>query len=273
MTNRALGRGLSALIPGADQEQPAAEINLDDIVANPYQPRTNFSQQALDELAQSISEHGLLQPVVVRPHLGRFQLVAGERRFRAAKIAGMSSIPAVTMDLTDRQVAEIALVENLQREDLNPIEEAEAYRQLAEEFNLTQEALANRIGKSRSAIANTLRLLKLAPSVRAMVAQGKLSSGHARTLISMPETEQIRAAENIVEKGMTVRAAEKKRRPQQKKNPPHPQDPNATQVQEQLMERLGTRVFLEEKEGKGKIIIEFYSVEDAQRIVRDILGE
>src|SRR5690554_133715 len=161
MNKRGLGRGLGALIPGAEEESGATDVALDRIVPNPHQPRRNFDGQALEELAQSIAQHGLLQPIVLRPWQGDYQLVAGERRFRAAKLAGLSTIPAIVMELSDRQVAEIALVENLQREDLNPIEEAEAYKRLIEEFNLTQEALAARIGKSRPAIANALRLLNL----------------------------------------------------------------------------------------------------------------
>jgi ParB family chromosome partitioning protein len=269
MNKRGLGRGLGALIPGALEEQPASEIALIEIVPNPHQPRRFFDPQALGELAQSIAEHGLLQPVVVRPHQGHFQLVAGERRLRAAKIAGLNSIPAIIMELTDRQVAEIALVENLQREDLNPIEEADAYRRLIEEFNLTQEAMAQRLGKSRPTIANTLRLLNLTPAVQEMVSQGKLSPGHARTLLSLAGETQVRAAEKIVLSGMTVRAAEKTKKVREEK--PASPDPNITELQEQLMEHLGTKVAFEGNGEKGRIIIEFYSPEDATRIIKNIL--
>jgi ParB family chromosome partitioning protein len=270
MSKRALGRGLGALIPGAAEEVPPSEVSLDSIIPNPHQPRRTFDQEALEELAQSIAQHGLLQPIVVRPHLGRYQLVAGERRFRAAKLAGKIAIPAVIMDLTDRQLAEIALVENLQREDLNPLEEANAYSQLLKEFNLTQEALATRIGKSRSAIANTLRLLNLAPPVQAMVAEGRISPGHARTLLSLGAEDQLKAAEKIVNKGLTVRAAEKSRQAH-RKTAKESRDPNIVHVQQKLMEHLGTRVTLEEKGGKGRIIIEFYSPQDANRIVNTIM--
>ena len=270
MSKRALGRGLGALIPGAAEEAPTSEISIDSITPNPHQPRRTFDEEALAELAQSIAEHGLLQPVIVRPHMGRYQLAAGERRLRAARLAQKTSIPAVIMDLTDRQLAEIALVENLQREDLNPLEEAKAYSQLIAEFNLTQEALASRIGKSRSAIANTLRLLNLAPPVQAMIAEGKISAGHARTLLSLEAAAQLQAAEKIVDQGLTVRAAERKRR--QGKAQESPRDPNLDQVQQQLMEHLGTRVTLEEKGGKGRIIIEYYSHQDANRLVKTIIG-
>lgn len=271
MSKRALGRGLGALIPGADEIANSAEVDLERIVPNPYQPRRIFDQQSLMELAQSIKEHGLLQPVVVRPLGGDYQLVAGERRFRAAKMAGLRAIPAVVMALSDAQVAQVALIENLQREDLNPIEEAEAYKRLVEEFNLTQEALAERIGKSRSAIANTMRLLNLAPAVQEMVAQGRLTPGHARTLLSLSEEEQIRAAETIIRQGMTVRDAEKTKRRARRKEAPPP-DPNREDIRQKLMERLGTKVVLEEKNGKGRIIIEFYSQEDANRIIQSLLA-
>lgn len=270
MSKRGLGRGLGALIPGAEEEFGPTEIALGEIVPNPHQPRRDFDQQTLEELARSITQHGLLQPVVLRPLAKGYQLVAGERRFRAAKLAGLASLPAIIMELNDGQVAEIGLVENLQREDLNPIEEAEAYRRLVEEFKLTQEALATRIGKSRPAIANTMRLLNLAPQVRSLVAQGQLSPGHARTLLSLPEQEQLQAAEKIISQGLTVRAAEKTRKGKAKKTQPTT-DPNSAAVQQQLMEHLGTRVFLEETQGKGRIIIEFYSSEDANRIIKNIL--
>lgn len=271
MGKRALGRGLGALIPGAEEETPASEVSIESIVPNPHQPRRAFDQTSLEELAQSISQHGLLQPIIVRPHLGRFQLAAGERRYRAAILAGLTSIPAVIMDMTDRQLAEIALVENLQREDLNPLEEANAYSQLMSEFNLTQEALANRIGKSRPAVANTLRLLNLAPSVQAMVAQGSISPGHARTLLSLGEDQQIAAAKTIISRGLTVRAAENSRRTKETPPPP-PTDPDMGHLRQKLMEHLGTRVRIEEKEGKGRIIIEYYSLEDADRILGLILS-
>lgn len=272
MGKRALGRGLGALIPGADDEAPSTEVPIDRITANPYQPRRTFTQESLEELAQSIAQHGLLQPVVLRPHLGRYQLAVGERRWRAAKLAGKTAIPAVIMDLTERQLAEIALVENLQREDLNPIEEAGAFAQLIQEFNLTQEVLAARVGRSRSAIANTLRLLNLAPPVQRLVAGGTLSPGHARTLLSMEASQQLAAAERIIAEGLTVRAAEKSNKGR-KATPPVAKDPNIVNLQGTLMECLGTKVAVEEKGGRGRIIIEFYSVQDANRILKIIMQQ
>lgn len=270
MSKRALGRGLGALIPGAEEEEPSA-LPVEEIKPNPHQPRRAFAQEALAELAQSISQHGLLQPVLVRPHLGCYQLAAGERRLRAAKMAGLTSIPVIIMDLTDRQLAEIALVENLQREDLNPLEEAAAYSRLLQEFNLTQEALADQVGKSRSAIANTLRLLNLTPPVQALLAEGRLSPGHARTLLALEGKEQLAAANSIIEGGLSVRAAEKTGKTRGKAPAPL-LDPNLAHVRQRLMERLGTKVTLEEKGGQGRIIIDFFSPQDANRIVETILG-
>ena len=265
MSKQALGRGLSPQ-PGAD-DTPPSEVPLADIIPNLINQK-NFDQQALEELFNhQRAQH--CSPLCV-PTLASTQLVAGERRFRAAKIAGLTSIPAVIMELTDRQLAEISLVENLQREDLNPLEEAHAYSRLLDEFNLTQEVLARRIGKSRSAIANTLRLLNLAPPVQAMVADGSLSPGHARTLLSLEAEEQLQAAEKIVQQGLTVRAAEKQKRARSKPRPT-PQNPNATHIQQELMEHLGTKVILEEKGEGGRIIIEYYSPQDANRIIKKIL--
>lgn len=271
-TRRGLGKGLGALIPTAEGELESIQVALDEIEPNTYQPRRTFDQAGLEELADSIKEHGLLQPIVVRPRLGGYQLVAGERRFRAAKIAGMDAIPAVIMELTDRQVAEIALVENLQREDLNPLEEAQAYDKLIKEFNLTQEALASRLGKSRSAIANTLRLLNLVPEVQQLIEQGKLTAGHARTLLTLPAEEQIAAARDIIEEKMTVRKAEKSRR-KTTATAEQPLNPNLVAIQQQLMEHLGTKVTLEQNGGRGKIVIEFYSEEDANRIINNIISD
>lgn len=266
---RGLGRGLGALIPTADDELDSVQVALDQIEPSAYQPRRRFDQAGLAELANSINEHGLLQPVVVRPRPGGYQLVAGERRFRAAKIAEMDSIPAIVMELTDRQVAEIALVENLQREDLNPLEEAMAYDKLLKEFNLTQEALANRLGKSRSAIANTLRLLNLTQAVQQLVEEGKITAGHARTLLALSAEEQVAAAQDIIEKKMTVRKAERRRKKNAGKKLANP---NLVAVQQQLMEHLGTKVILEQNGSRGRIVIEFYSQEDADRIVNNIIS-
>lgn len=265
---RGLGRGLDALIPTADDDLDSVQVALDHIEPNSYQPRRRFDQAGLEELANSIKEHGLLQPVVVRPRPGGYQLVAGERRFRAAKIAQMDSIPAIVMELTDRQVAEVALVENLQREDLNPLEEATAYDKLLKEFNLTQEALANRLGKSRSAIANTLRLLNLAQEVQQLIEEEKITAGHARTLLTLPAEEQIAAARDIIEKKMTVRKAERNRK---KSGGGKQANPNLVAIQQQLMEHLGTKVTLEQNGRRGRIVIEFYSQEDANRIVNNII--
>jgi ParB family chromosome partitioning protein len=263
---------LGALIADAETNQEPLAIPMEAIEPNPYQPRRQFDPQALDELAQSIREHGILQPILVRMLPGgKYQLVAGERRLRAAKLAGMTTIPGLAKELSDRQMAEIALIENLQREDLNPIEEAEAYRKLIDEFNLTQETLANRLGKSRPAIANCLRLLNLEKEVREMIAQGQLSSGHGRTLLGLAREQQLVAARGIIQGGLTVRDAEKNKKPEPKPAPA--KDANLYDLQRRLMEHLGTKVVLEQQGERGKIIIDFYSQEDADRIIEAILPD
>ncbi len=269
-TRRGLGRGLGALIPTGEEQQDSEQIAVEEIKSNNFQPRKNFDPTALEELAQSIKEHGVLQPVVVRPVPGGYQLVVGERRMRAAKMVGMETIPAVVMELTDRQMAEIALIENLQREDLNPMEEAVAYSRLLEDFDLTQDALALRLGKSRPAIANTLRLLSLDPQVQQMIEDGKLSAGHGRTLLSLPQEEQAAAAREMLNTGLTVRKAEQKHG-KKRKAAPAPLSPNLAEVQQQLMEALGTKVAIEDKGQRGKIVIDYYSPDDANRIVKRIL--
>lgn len=271
MASRGLGRGLGALIADAETNQEPLAIPLEAIEPNPHQPRRQFDPQALDELAHSIREHGILQPILVRMLPGgKYQLVAGERRLRAAKLAGLTTIPGLAKELSDRQMAEIALIENLQREDLNPIEEAEAYRKLIDEFNLTQETLASRLGKSRPAIANCLRLLNLANEVRDMIAQGQLSSGHGRTLLGLAPEQQLLVARDIIQGGLTVRDAEKKSKKPEPKPVPT-KDANLYDLQRQLMEHLGTKVVLEQQGQRGKIIIEFYTQEDADRIIEAIL--
>lgn len=263
---RGLGRGLEALIPVGEDQQESVQVAVEEIESNNFQPRKNFEPAAMEELASSIREHGVLQPVVVRPRPGGYQLVVGERRLRAAKTIGLETIPAIVMELTDRQMAEVALIENLQREDLNPLEEAEAYRRLLEEFELTQEALSLRLGKSRPAIANTLRLLSLVPEVQQMIHEGKLTAGHARALLSLPEEQQAAAAKELVESGITVRKAEQKHKKHKKPAAALPLNPNLAEVQQQLMEALGTKVTIEEKGSRGRIVIEYYSPEDASRI-------
>src|SRR6185295_8662456 len=212
MTRKALGRGLGALLSAErpdsfGDEQNEVEVELID--ASPLQPRTFFDQSSLEQLAESIRTHGVVQPVVLRRIDDRYQLVAGERRWRAAKLAGLNRIPAVVRDIDDDNLLEIALIENIQREDLNPIEEAQAYKKLIDAVGLTQESLAARVGRDRSYITNYLRLLRLPDDIQSLVAQGKLSTGHARTLLGLEQAdEQRRLARKIIERGLSVRETE-----------------------------------------------------------------
>lgn len=282
MIKKGLGRGLSALIPEGDPEtegQKAHEIPLDKISRNPYQPRKFFDDDKMKELIQSIEEHGVIQPVLVRKSGSDYELVAGERRLRAAQLAGMEKIPAVVKELKDNEMLEYAMIENLQREDLNPLEEAEAYKRLIEEFQFTQEKLAKRIGKSRPVITNTLRLLKLAEEVQQYLREGKLTSGHARALVAMENHElQKKIAEKIIKESLTVRDAEEIMSRTQKKDIKESEggenkkkmqstDPEILDLEERLCHLLGTRVRIKDKKNKGKIEIEYYSQEELERIL------
>ena len=219
MATKGLGRGLSALFSDTEEAYENAqtentsgvrELPLSDIYPNPDQPRKIFDEGALNDLASSIREHGVISPIVVNAAPdGRYMIIAGERRYRAAGMAGLTAIPAVVKEYSEREIREISLIENLQREDLNPIEAADAMKQLMDEYHLTQEELANRLGKSRPAIANTLRLLTLAPEVVSLVRDGKLSSGHARTLVPVPKEDQGKLAEECVKNGWSVREMER----------------------------------------------------------------
>ncbi len=284
-TTQRLGRGLESLLPGSqvDQSSPA-EIAVGEIRPNPYQPRTDFDEEKLRELATSIEEHGVIQPIVVRRRDDEsFELVAGERRLRAAKLAGLEVIPAVIGEFTDGQVMELAVVENLQREDLNPIEEAQAYQTLIEQFGLTQEQLAARLGKSRPHISNTLRLLNLPEALQELVVQGQLTAGHARALLSIDQpSEQQKAAQRILSKGLSVRQAEELVRTSQddtgmqvkrRKTAAHQvDDPEMLLLEDQLRQTLGTPVRIQAVKNKGTITIEFYGQEDLTRIFERIVG-
>lgn len=280
MSKRGLGRGLSALIPETNLEQgdKPGEIRLDEIVPNPYQPRRLFDQEKLDELAESIRKHGVLQPIVVRKAGERYEIVVGERRYRAARQAGLESIPAVVREYDDRDMMQIALVENLQREDLNPIEEAEGYRRLMSEFGLTQEELGAVLGKSRSAVANTLRLLKLDPFVQESVSRGTLSMGHARALLALESpADQIRVCRKVVEEGLSVRQTEElvKRllTPAQrvKHSKETARDPNIVEIEDRLKRSLGTQVRIKPGQRRSVIEIEYYSSDDLERILERVL--
>lgn len=273
MKKKALGKGLGALIPEIEPQEPApTEIDIDRIVPNPDQPRFRLDEPGLEELADSIKAHGVLQPVLVRPHGQGYQLVAGERRLLAAQRAGLLKIPAVVRDIPDDQILLLALVENIQREQLNPIEEAQAYQRLLEQLQLTQEQVAASLGKERSTVANALRLLKLPPPVKEMVAEGKLSPGHARALLASEAggAELVRVARTMCEQGWSVRDAERwaRNRSRPKRSRP-PVDPDMVAAADRLRLLFGTRVEIVPSRragGGGTIRIHYYNNEDLERI-------
>ena len=271
MRKKVLGRGLGALIPEAKQpEIPSGEIDIDQIVTNPDQPRLHLDEDRLQELVFSIRENGILQPILVRPFNKGYQLIAGERRLTAAQRAGLLKIPAVVRDVPDDRLLELALVENIQREPLNPIEEALAYENLIDTTGGTQEQVAERLGKERSTVANSLRLLKLPPNVKSLISDGKLSPGHARALLSSNSSasEMGKTARIIIEKGWSVRDTERWAK-QQTAPPPlrKIQDPNEAAAADRLRLALGTKVEISSKsKDKGEIRIYYYSQDELMRI-------
>ncbi len=275
----ALGRGLSALIPQRPAATPAViEVPLAHLVSNPYQPRHRLDDGGLEELAASIREHGVLQPVLVTETLDGYQLVAGERRVRAARLAGMERIPALVRQLADRDQLEVALVENVQRADLDPIDEATAYRQLIDEFGLTQETVADRVGKARATVANTLRLLDLHPDVQAAIADGSLTEGHGRALGGLSTDAQAHVLATVVSQGLSVRQTEElARRLKEPRGPrpataQRPADPDLERLEEDLRQRLGTKVSLTRARKGGRIVIEYYSDEELGRLYERLIG-
>ena len=281
MSRRALGKGLDALIPEVKRDavpgrSDIVELVISEIAANPYQPRTKFSEVSLEDLKESIAERGVLQPVIVRKKAGRYELVAGERRLRAAKLAKLETIPAMIKQVSDSEALEIALVENLQREDLNPIDEARGYSELIKRFKLTQEELARKIAKDRSTIANVLRLLNLPEEVKAGLENGKINMGHARALLGLTEEKHIRSVyRTVLHRGLSVRQVEAlvRRKLKSKKRRARTVPPIATElghIEEELMRKLGTRVKIISQGGHGKIEIEYYSNDDLTRILEAI---
>jgi len=277
MSKRGLGKGLSALIPVEEKDlENKKEIEIKKIYPNKNQPRKDFDQEKLKELADSIKQHGILQPVILRKkdNEDTYELVAGERRWRAAKIAGIQTIPAIVKELSDTDVMEIALIENLQREDLNPLEEAEAYKKLLDEFGLTQEELSKRVGKSRSKIANTVRLLNLENEIKLLISKDQITAGHARALLAIEDTEErLKLAKRIVDENLSVRQTEEaaktkaERQKRKKKEKEKFINPVFVDITEKLQRKLGTRVKLKGDEKRGKIEIEFYSEDELERIL------
>jgi len=275
--SRGLGRGLEALIPTMSEQEVVKELLITDIVANKYQPRNEFNEEALEELAESINQYGLLQPVIVRKVLNGYELIAGERRWRAAKKNGAKTIPAIVREYSDIETTEIALIENLQRENLNAIEEAGAYQRLVNEFGLTQEELAKKIGRSRSHIANFIRLLNLPEIVQEYVSRGTLTMGQVRPLLTLESEDlQIEAAEYIIAEDLSARDAEKlvkklMKDPQvlqeELEEEEYKEDIFVVEAEDVLKMALGTKVKIKPGKKKSKIEIEFYSADDLERLV------
>ncbi|MGG5180247.1 ParB/RepB/Spo0J family partition protein [Bacillus sp. MM09(2025)] len=272
---KGLGKGINALFNTVDSnEETVEEIKIKELRPNPYQPRKTFDEDALSDLKESIQQHGVLQPIIVRKSIKGYDIVAGERRFRAAQEAGLTTIPAIVREFSETLMREIALLENLQREDLSPLEEAEAYASLLDHLSVTQEELAKRLGKSRPHIANHLRLLTLPDEVQKLIADGTLSMGHGRTLLSLKNKNKLAPlVKKIVDEGLNVRQVEKlvqqlnENVPRETKKKEAPKDRVLKERESFLQNYFGTSVTIKKQKKKGKIEIEFLSNEDLERIL------
>lgn len=274
-----LGKGLEALIPSSRSSQPidysqTNELPIDSILPNPHQPRTIMVEEDLQELAESIREHGIIQPLLVIPadENGQYVLIAGERRLRAAKIAGLNKVPVIYRQASDQEHLELALIENLQRENLSPLETAEAYHQLTEEFNLSHEEIAKRVGKSRVAVSNTLRLLKLPESAKKALMQNLITEGHARALLALNTIQaQLAVLEIIIKNNYSVRQTEelvkKYQGDQPLKTKRIPKNPEIKALEEKIQDHLGMRVNLDHRGNKGKLVIHYYSNEELNTLI------
>ncbi|CAM3588658.1 MULTISPECIES: ParB/RepB/Spo0J family partition protein [Brevibacillus] len=275
---RGLGKGLNALITSnlIEEGEQVKEVPISEIRPNPYQPRKEFEPAAIEELAQSITEHGIVQPLIVRKSIKGYDLVAGERRLRAAKSIGLKNVPVIVKSYSDQQLMEIALIENLQRENLNPLEEAEAYGKLISHHEYTQEQLAKKVGKSRPHVANMLRLLQLPEKIRHLLSTSAITMGHARALLTVEKEQvQLQLAKDVIDKGLNVRQLEEMVKQltvsrETKKKKPSKNEPVLIEMEEKLRSRFGTSVKIKKGTKRGKIEIDFYSPEDLQRIL-DIL--
>lgn len=282
MDNKVLGKGLSALIPQKTDnfhsdlvkpENNSSSLDIDLIQNNRYQPRKNYDESKLEDLKSSIKEKGVLQPILVRPVGNHYEVVAGERRLRASRAVGLKQVPVVIKNITDREALVLALVENIQREELNPIEEAQGFKRLIDEFQLTQEAVAESVGKDRSTVTNLIRLLKLPQAIQQYVATGKISMGHARSLLSIDNSaQQLKLAESIIHKGLSVRQIESLVKKAQEPavadvKPVSAKNRDIQILEEELGRVLGTKVIVNDKNNKGKITIEYYSLNDFDRIL------
>lgn len=279
-----LGKGLESLIPTAEEEgvearQGVLEVPLDSVSPNPHQPRSSIREEDLRELAASIEEHGIIQPLVVTETLDGYQLIAGERRWRAARVAGLSKVPILVKDVASSEVLELALVENLQRSDLNPLEEAMAFQQLVEEFGLTQKQIARRVGKSRTAVANKLRLLTAARQVQEALLEERISEGHARALLGLERTAAQEAGlETILKQELSVRQTEQLvrrllgRQEEERRSAQRP-SPEVRELETQFREALSTKVSLRRKGKGGQLVIYFYSEEELAALYEHIVGD
>src|ERR1039458_4172097 len=290
LKHRALGKGLDSLLPRVPAAPSAEneggkplEIPIGQIDHNPFQTRSHLNEEQLGELAASITANGVVQPVLLRPLAnGRFQLIAGERRWKASEMAGKKTIPAILRQVSDEQAMEITIVENLQRTDLNPMEQARAFERLSREFHMTQEQMAQRTGKDRATVANFLRLLRLPASVQVRVESGELSFGHARTLLAFEHDEEIeKAAKRIAALSLSVRQTETyvqgllhpEKSGKKNPNPETPVDPNVREVQDRLQRALGLKVNIEDHNGRGKVIIEYSRLEDFDTLLEQLAGD
>lgn len=269
---KGLGRGLDALFQDNQQDELVEEIQLSELRPNPYQPRHEFDEVALNELSESIKLHGVLQPIIVRKSIKGYDIVVGERRYRASKLAGKVKIPAIVKQLTDTQMMELAVIENLQREDLNPLEEAKSYQFLMDKLNLTQAETADRLGKSRPYIANMLRLMNLPQAVKTMIDEKKITGGHGRTLLGLKtEKEMIKVAEKVFAESMSVRELEKYIKTLNSNDDKVKKDKQKPMFlvkhEEKLKQNLGTKVEISKSRKKGKIAIEFTSEEEFNRLI------
>ena len=279
---KGLGRGLDALLGGDEPVAPPAaasdtprELAVDHLQPGKYQPRTRMDQDALKELAESIKTQGVIQPILVRPVAdGKYEIIAGERRWRAARMAGLQAVPVVIRNIPDNQALAVALIENIQREDLNPLEEAQGIERLTNEFGLTHQSAAEALGRSRTAVTNLLRLLELAPLVRELLAEGKLDMGHARALLVLPALRQVELANEIAAKGMTVREVEKRvseliARP--KPRIPRTVDRDVARLTEALAQKLGTAVQIKQKsKGRGALIVEYANLDQLDALIEKL---
>jgi ParB family chromosome partitioning protein len=280
MERKALGRGISALIPEKESEaqEKIITVSLDQIRASPFQPREDFDNQSLEELAQSIKEKGVIQPLLVRRRGEYYELIAGERRFRAANLLNLKEIPVIIKDVEDRDSLELSLIENIQRQDLNPIEEARAYQYLIEKFEVTQEKISETLGKARVSVTNILRLLKLPQEIQEDIRKGRLRFAHGRALLEIEDANQQRLlAQEIISKGLSVRELENLIKKQRRRGIKHrasyvQTEPYLAVLEEELQHVLATKVRIMKKKKRGHIVIEFYSSEDLERIANTLRG-